>query len=57
MFKRIVLEEWANLIPMIVFGVLFTIFLINILRAIRIGPKEREHMANLPFSDSDSTQP
>lgn len=53
MFKRIILEDWANAMPMIVFGVLFTIFLIMTLRATRLDRKEREHMANLPLSDSD----
>ena len=52
MFKRIILEDWANLVPMIAFGVLFLVFLVTTLRAIRVKPAERERMARLPLSDS-----
>ena len=52
MFKRIILEDWANLVPMIAFGVLFLVFLVTTLRAIRLKPAERERMARLPLSDS-----
>lgn len=53
MFKRIILEDWANLVPMIAFGVLFTVFLVTTLRAIRLKPAEQKRMANLPLQDSD----
>ncbi len=52
MFKRIILEDWANLVPLTAFLVLFTIFLLTTLRAIRLRPAERERMAHLPLSDS-----
>jgi len=51
MFKRIVLEDWANIVPMIAFGVLFTVFLATTLRAIRLRPEERKRMADLPLQD------
>ena len=53
MFKRIILEDWANIVPMIAFGVLFTVFLVTTLRAIRLKPAEQKRMADLPLQDSD----
>ena len=53
MFKRVILEDWANLVPMIAFGVLFTVFLVTTLRAIRLKPAEQKRMADLPLQDSD----
>lgn len=53
MFKRVILEDWANIVPMIAFGVLFTVFLVTTLRAIRLKPDEQKRMADLPLQDSD----
>ena len=53
MFKRVILEDWANLVPMIAFGVLFTVFLVTTLRAIRLKPGEQKRMADLPLNDSE----
>jgi hypothetical protein len=56
MFKRIIHEDWVSIIPMIAFGVLFTVFLITTIRAIRLKPKERERMGSMPLDeDSDSS--
>lgn len=55
MFKRILQEEWALCIPVIAFFIFFTIFLVISIRALRLGRKEREHLASLPLQDS--TQP
>lgn len=52
MFKRVILEEWANLVPMIAFGVLSTLFLFAMLWALRLRPAERKRMADLPLQDS-----
>ena len=54
MFKRVILEDWANIVPMIAFGVLFTVFLVTTLRAIRLKPSEQKRMAELPLSDSST---
>lgn len=53
MFKRVILEDWANIVTMIAFGVLFVVFLATTLRAIRLKPEERKRMAELPLQDSD----
>jgi ABC-type multidrug transport system permease subunit len=52
MFKRLNLEDWGNLVPMIAFGVLATFFLFAMLWALRLRPAERKRMANLPLQDS-----
>jgi hypothetical protein len=58
MFKRVILEEWANLVPMIAFGVLFTVFAFAMLWALRLRPEERKRMAALPLQDSkDKSDP
>jgi hypothetical protein len=55
MFKRINLEGWADIVPMIAFGVLFTFFLFAMLWALRLRPAERQRMAELPLKDSKDT--
>ena len=51
MFKRVLHEDWATIIPIIAFIVTFTVFLITTIRAIRLKPSEREHLATLPLDD------
>ena len=53
MFKRIIHEDWTDIVPMVAFAVLFTIFLVTTIRAIRLKPTERERLAKLPLQDSD----
>jgi len=56
MFKRIIHEDWVSIVPMIAFGVLFIVFLVTTIRAIRLKPKERERMGSMPLDeDSDSS--
>ena len=52
MFKRVLHEDWATIIPIIAFVVMFTVFLVTTIRAIRLKPSERRHLAELPL-DSD----
>lgn len=53
MFKRILHEDWAALVPTISFVVIFTIFLIATIRALRLRPEERERLATLPLDERD----
>lgn len=56
MFKRIIHEDWVSIVPMVAFGVLFTVFLITTLWAIRLKPSERDRLGSLPLDDdSDSS--
>jgi hypothetical protein len=57
MFKRVDFGNW-ELLLIAVFLVTFFAFLYFTWRAIRMKPKERDHMANLPLeSDSDDLPP
>jgi hypothetical protein len=51
MFKRVILEDWASIVPMIAFGVLFVVFLVTTVRAVMIRPKDRERMSRLPLEE------
>ena len=52
MFKRVILEDWAAIVPMIAFGVLFTVFVAATVRALFIRPRDRERMAALPLDQT-----
>lgn len=52
MFKRVIHEDWALIVPMVAFAVMFTVFLVTTLRAIRLKPDERKRLADLPLQDS-----
>ena len=54
MFSRVTHEDWTNIVPMIAFVVMFTVFLITTIRALRLKPEERERLATMPLNeDSD----
>lgn len=52
MFKRVIHEDWALIVTMFAFAVMFTVFLVTTLRAIRLSSDERKRMADLPLEDS-----
>ena len=54
MFKRVVHEEWTTLVPIIAFCLMFAVFIVTTIRAIRLDKSERERLATLPLKDSDS---
>lgn len=51
MFKRVILEDWASIVPMLAFGTLFLVFLVTTLRALRMRPADRDRMSKLPLQD------
>lgn len=55
MFKRVIIEDWADLVAMAAFGLLFVVFLVTTLRAIQLRPDERKRMGELPLQDSNDT--
>lgn len=55
MFKRILHEEWANIVPIIAFFFTFTIFVVAIVRSFRMKKSTREHMSALPLEDDSTT--
>jgi len=49
MFKRVFVEEWAQIIPIISFCIFSVVFLVVSIRAMRLRKPERERMASLPL--------
>lgn len=62
MFRRVVLEDWVHVFPLIGFVILFTIFLVVILRVSRMKKKNVDRMSSLPldqekYSDEHAKHP
>jgi len=51
MFKRILHEDWTSIVPIIAFVVTFTIFVVAIVRSIRMKKVTRDHLSSLPLQD------
>jgi hypothetical protein len=49
MLKRIILEDWQNLLPAIALGFAFAVFMILTLRAIFMKREKADRMARLPL--------
>jgi preprotein translocase subunit YajC len=54
MFKRISQDEWAAIVPIISFAVIFTIFVFATIRALRMASKDRERLSSLPLDSPDT---
>lgn len=54
MFQRIFHEGWTQAIPAISFIIMFSVFLLATIRAVRLKPEERNHLASLPLDDHQS---
>jgi hypothetical protein len=52
MFKRIFVEEWMLMVPIISFVIFAVVFAAVTWRALRISKSEREHLAALPLDDT-----
>lgn len=53
MWKRIIVEDWVQFVPIISFGIFSAVFLVVAIRALRMRKSERERMASLPLDESD----
>lgn len=53
MFKRILVEDWVLLVPIVSFCIFAAVFLVVAVRALRMRKSERERMASLPLDDDD----
>ncbi|MDA7882045.1 hypothetical protein N9A94_07035 [Akkermansiaceae bacterium] len=51
MFKRILHEDWTSIVPIIAFVVTFTIFIVAIVRSIRMKQTLSDDLASLPLED------
>lgn len=54
MFRRVILEDWISIIPIVSFLIFFGVFVIATIRALRLAEKNRDHLAALPL---DSPEP
>lgn len=52
MFKRVLVEDWADIVPIVSFFIFFTVFVFVTLRAIRLGRTERNRLAALPLEEN-----
>ena len=52
MLKRLIIEDWAVIVPIISFAVTATVFLTASLRALFLPKARREELANLPFGET-----
>jgi fucose 4-O-acetylase-like acetyltransferase len=58
MFKRILHEDWAMIVPMVSFFLIFGVFAVATIRALRMSRSNREHLASLPLDlDEESNTP
>jgi hypothetical protein len=51
MFRRVLYENWHQLVPIVAFVLTFGVFLIAIVRAFMTGNHESERLASLPLDD------
>jgi hypothetical protein len=57
MFKRLVLEEWTLVMPIIAFFFTASVFAYTTVRAMKLSKSRREELAHLPLNDSTSVTP
>lgn len=51
MFKRLIYENWASIIPIIAFILTFGVFIVMTLRAFLLKKDFIHHMGSLPLED------
>ncbi|MES2440623.1 MAG: hypothetical protein V4584_16265 [Verrucomicrobiota bacterium] len=51
MFKRLILEDWTVVMPVIAFFFTASVFVCTTIRALKLPKARREELANLPLGD------
>lgn len=51
MFKRIIIEDWTIVLPVIAFFFTASVFIYTSIQAIRLSKSRREELAKLPLDD------
>ena len=51
MFKRLILEDWTIVMPVIAFFFTATVFVYTTIRALKLSKARREELANLPLGE------
>lgn len=54
MFKRLILDDWATVMPVIAFFFTAAVFLYTSVRAMKLSKERRDQLASLPLSDSQT---
>jgi hypothetical protein len=49
MFKRVIYEDWATIVPLISFTLTFAVFAFSTIRALCISKSKREKLAQIPL--------
>lgn len=57
MFKRIIYDEWTNIVPMISFFFTLTVFLAITARAYFMRKDKIEKLEHMPLNDDEAQQP
>ncbi len=52
MFKRLILEDWTVVMPIIAFFFTASVFAYTTIRALNLSKGRSEELANLPLNDS-----
>lgn len=55
MFKRIQYAEWQDILPILAFCISFLLFLLIVIRALRMRKDRAKEMAELPLSEETKT--
>jgi hypothetical protein len=55
MFKRIIYDEWTNIVPIISFCLTFGVFLAIVIRTLLLKKTTVSHMENLPLEDGNNS--
>lgn len=54
MFKRVLYEQWTDIVPIVAFVLTFTVFLVFTIRAFLMKKDRADAMAHLPISDPET---
>ena len=49
MFKRLILENWMAIFPLVAFAVTATVYLLGVVRAARLTKDQSDKLAKLPL--------
>lgn len=55
MFRRVLTEDWAHILPFVGFFLFFLVFLFITACALRLGRSSRDRLAHLPLESADET--
>lgn len=51
MFKRIIYDDWTNVVPIVAFLLTFAVFIYFFIQALRLRKSHTERLARLPLED------